>query len=121
MNLLAQTQFGNVNNPFGRSGFNVPAYTVGSRGEALILLMNNIIKFTIVIAGLYAFWNLIMAGYMFMSAGGEAKNITKAWDKIWQSLIGLLLIAGSFVLAMVFGSLIFNDPYALLQPRVFTP
>jgi hypothetical protein len=114
-------QFGGINNPFGSSGpFNVSAYQ-GTQGEGLFVLLNNLLKFTIVIAGLYAFWNIIAAGYMFMSAGGDAKAVGKAWDKIWQSLVGLLIVAGSFVLAAVFGWLIFKDPSALITPRIFTP
>lgn len=120
MKLLAQ-QFGNVVNPFGSQGFNVAVYNNSTQGSGLILMLNNLLKFTIVLAGLYSFWNLITAGYMFMSAGGEAKNITKAWDKIWQSLIGLLLVGGSFVLAAIFGWLIFGDATMLISPRIFTP
>ncbi len=120
MKLLAQ-QFGTVQNPFGAQFYNVPGYVGMTQGAGLVILLNNLIKFVIVLAGLYTFWNIIAAGYMFMSAGGEAKNITKAWDKIWQSLIGLLLVAGSFILAAVFGYIIFGDTRALLQPRIFTP
>ena len=72
-------------------------------------------------AGLYTFWNLILAGYGFMSAGGEAKAIEKAWAKIWQSLMGLLVVAGSFVLAMIFGWLIFQDATVLIAPKIYTP
>lgn len=120
MKLLTQ-QFGNIINPFGPQGYNVANYNSSVQGSGLILLLNNLLKFTIVIAGLYTFWNILSAGYMFMSAGGEAKNITKAWDKIWQSLVGLLLVAGSFILAAIFGYIIFGDTRALLQPRIFTP
>ena len=113
-------QFGTISNPFGSGGFNVPAYGVPN-GGGIIVLGNNLLKFTIVLAGLYTFWNIIAAGYMFMSAGGEAKNIAKAWDKIWQSIVGLLIVAGSFVLAGIFGYLIFDDVTALITPRIFTP
>lgn len=108
--------FGNIEDPFKTLS---PALANSVGGSGLFLILNALIKFTIVIAGLYTFWNLIAAGYMFMNAGSEAKNITKAWDKIWQSLVGLLIIAGSFVLAAIFGYLIFRDPTILLSPRIF--
>ena len=113
-------QFGNITNPFDTSGLNVPAYA-GQSGEGLIVLLNNLLKFVIVVAGLYVLWNLIFAGYGFMSAGGEPKAVEKAWAKIWQSLIGLLVVAGSFVLAAIFGWLIFKDPSALLVPKLYGP
>ena len=58
---------------------------------------------------------------MFMSAGGDPKAIGKAWEKIWMSLVGLLITAGSFVLAMIFGYMIFGDASILITPRIFTP
>lgn len=114
-------QFGTITNPFGTGGLNVPGYTSGASGEGLIILLNNLIKFIIVVAGLYTFWNLISAGYGFMSAGEDAKAIGKAWAKFYQSLLGLLLVAGSFVLAAIFGWLIFKDPSALLVPKLYGP
>lgn len=89
--------------------------------QGLIKFANNLIKLIIVIAGLYAFFNLIIAGYGFMSAGGDPKKVEEAWAKIWQSLIGLLIIAGSFVLAAIFGWMLFGDPGAILQPKITGP
>ncbi len=110
-------QFGSISNPFSKLA---PGRYTGTEGEDLVALANNLIKFVIVLAGLYAFWNLILAGYMFMSAGGDAKAVGKAWEKIWQSVIGLLIVAGSYVLAGIFGYLIFGDASALITPRIFT-
>lgn len=99
---------------------NIPGCTACAI-PGLLQFLNNIIKLLIVIAGLYAFINLILAGYQFMSAGGEPKEVEKAWAKIWQSLIGLLIIAGSFLLAAIFGWLLFKDPTAILVPKIYTP
>lgn len=125
MSLLAQNpQLGNITNPFKTIAPGSALATVtGTQGQGLILLLNNLIKFVIVLAGLYTFWNLIAAGYGFLSAGGEAKNITKAWEKIWQSLIGLLIVAGSFILAAIFGYLIFgaDKAFILIRPEIYAP
>ncbi|MFZ5365839.1 MAG: hypothetical protein ACOZBZ_00920 [Patescibacteria group bacterium] len=95
---------------------------MGGQGvPGLIPFLNAIIKLLIVGAGLYAFLNLILAGYQFMSAGGEPKSVEKAWAKIWQSLVGLLIIAGSFVLAAIFGWLLFGDATAILKPKIWGP
>lgn len=87
----------------------------------LVTFLNNIIKLLIVVAGLYALLNFILAGYGFMSAGGDPKNIQNAWAKIWQTLVGLLIVAGSLVLAAIFGWLIFGDATAILNPKVYGP
>ncbi|MGD8744553.1 MAG: hypothetical protein PVJ52_03100 [Candidatus Woesebacteria bacterium] len=84
-------------------------------------LIDNVIKTIIVIAGIYSLFNLAIAGYSFMSAGGDPKKIADAWAKIWQTLIGLAIAVGSFTLAAIFGKLIFGEWDALIRLRVFGP
>jgi hypothetical protein len=93
----------------------------GSAQVGLIPFLNAILNFVIVIAGLYVFLNIILAGFQYINAGGEPKEVEKAWTKIWQSLVGLLIIALSFVLAAIFGYILFKDPTALLNPKIITP
>ena len=85
------------------------------------LFLNNIIKLLIVGAGIFALINLVLAGYGFMSAGDDPKKVAGAWAKIWQTLMGLAFAAGAFVLAAIFGQLLFGDYNALLQLRIFGP
>lgn len=86
----------------------------------ILVLFNNILKIMFIVGGIWTFLNFIIAGYGFLSAGGESKNITKAWDRIWQSFMGLLFIVGSFLLAAIAGILLFHDPTAILQPTLGT-
>ncbi len=85
----------------------------------LPLFINMLLRLLIVGAGIYATVNLVIAGYSFMSAGDDPKKVTGAWQKIWQTLLGLAFAAGAFVLAAIFGQLIFGDPNALLQLKIF--
>ena len=112
-NYLSQI-FGNVPPPPG-----VTNYPTGPAG--LSLFLNIILKTLIVAAGIYATINLVLAGYVFMSAGGDPKKIEAAWAKIWQTILGLTIAAGAFVLAAIFGWLIFRDVNALLQLKIFKP
>lgn len=101
-----------------------PASPIGDVADpqhGIMAFANNILKFVIVVAGLYTFINLIIAGYDFLGSGGDAKKVKSAWEKIWQSLLGLAFVAGSFVLAAVFGWLIFRDPTAILNPKIYGP
>ncbi len=109
-------------NPFGQ--VNIPqdiAQRLGTGPEAIINLLNIILKILVTAGGIYALINIIIAGYGFISAGGDPKAITNAWAKIWQSLLGLLLIAGSFLLAAIFGQLIFGKAEAILNPQIYIP
>lgn len=117
---LPTSSFGVINPP---PGIDVYSNLSGGRGIApgFISFMNNGLKLVIVIAGLYAFINVILAGFQFMSAGGDSKQVEKAVSKLTQSLIGLLLVAGSFVLAAIFGYLLFGKAGAILFPEIYTP
>jgi hypothetical protein len=112
--------FGTIENPFSKLG--VTGYA-GEPGPnfGMIRFLNNIIRLLIVIGGLFAFFNLIIAGYGFLSAGDDPKKMGAAWSRIWQSLIGLLFILGSFVLAGIFGYLLFGDASAILNPKIYGP
>jgi hypothetical protein len=110
--------FGKFTNPFNTMGITIYS---GNEGQGLIVIINSLVKLAIVMAGVYTFWNLIVAGYGFLNAGGEAKAVAKAWDRIWQSLLGLTIVASSFVLAAIFGKLIFNDATILISPVIFAP
>ncbi len=74
----------------------------------------------IIIAAVYALINLILAGYAFMSAGDDPKAVAGAWSKIYQTLLGLAVAAGAFVLAYIFGLLIFGDGNFILNPIIPT-
>ncbi len=108
-NSIAQL-IGNVEAPPG-----VEKYT------SLTVFLSNILKLLIVGAGIYALFNVALAGYAFLSAGDDPKKIAGASGKIWQSLIGLLIAAGSVVLAAIFGELIFGEWDALLKITIYGP
>ena len=54
--------------------------------------LNTVLRLTFVAAGLWVFINIIIAGFMFINAGGNAETITKAWARIWQSIVGLVIM-----------------------------
>lgn len=83
--------------------------------------LNNLVQVIIIFAGIFAFINILLAGYAFISAGDDPKRIEGAWKKIWQTLLGLTIAAGAFVIAALVGKILFNDYTALLNIRYVTP
>ncbi len=116
MNLLAQDNpFGTVTIPQGLSNY-------GSEpGPAFGKLIQFGLRALVVGAGIYALFNLVLAGYAFMSAGDDSKKVSGAWSQISQTMIGLAFSAGAFVLAAILGQLLFGNPLFLLQPVIPTP
>jgi hypothetical protein len=114
---LASNIIGPITDPWRTLNPNYP--TEG--GAGLITLFNNLLKLVVVAAGIWAFINIIVAGYNFMAGAGNPEKIAEANNKIWQSLIGLLIVAGAFALAAIFGYLIFNNPMAIISPTIYGP
>lgn len=83
-------------------------------------ILNIIFQLLIIVGGVYALFNFILAGYAFLSAGDDPKKAAGAWAKIYQSAIGLLFMAGAFILAALFGQLIFGNANQLLSPVIPT-
>lgn len=112
----ASSIVGSVANPLSGSYGDV-----SSPGGGLVGLLSNLLRLVFVGAGIYALINLIVAGFQYMQAGGDAKILTAAWNRIWQTLLGLVIIVGSFALAALFGYLIFGDAGFILNPVIYGP
>src|SRR6185369_3918376 len=115
MKYLAQSIFGTITppGPLGPGG-KFQSVENGGIGQLLNLIFNVLIVF----GGIYAVFNLILAGYAFFSAGDDSKKVEGAWAKIRQTAIGLLFMAGAFVLAAIFSQLIFGRPDFILNPTI---
>lgn len=98
-----------------------PAGWEAGHPSGLIVLFNNVLRLLIVVGGIYALLNFILAGYAFMSANNDPKKIELAWAKIWQSMVGLLIIAVSFALAALIGKILFGSANAILEPKIYGP
>ncbi|MBI3955477.1 hypothetical protein HY338_03465 [Candidatus Gottesmanbacteria bacterium] len=115
---------GSTDDPIGKitPPANLPGLFDGSDNlTGLITLINTLLRVVFIVAGLWAFMNIILAGFGFLSAGGDDKKIAKSWAQMWQSLIGLLIIVSSFVIAAIIGIVLFNDPSAILVPKIKIP
>lgn len=99
--------------PFIQSGIDATGRFTG-----ILVFLNSLLKLVFIVAGLWGFLNIVLAGYQFISAGGDAKKVGEAWTKIWQSLLGLLIVVISFLIAAIMGILLFKDPTAILQPKL---
>src|SRR3989338_5189852 len=111
--------FGNIKNPLGTTFCDAKGYASVQGG--LGLLITNLIRLTTVGAGIWFLVNLITAGVMYIGSNGETEKITIAWAKIWQSLIGLLIIVSSLTLAAIISKVFFGSYSTILNPVIYGP
>jgi hypothetical protein len=95
--------FGEIKNPAPQ--FNGP--------QGFFDFLSIIFKVAGIVAGLFFIIKIIMAGFSYMSASGDEKKTATAFATIWQSIIGLVIVAGAFVIAGVIGNILGLD---LLNP-----
>ena len=109
-NYIAQI-FGRVNPPLGVDRF------PGGLSE----FISNILKLLLVVAGIYALFNFVLAGYEFLAAGGDPKKVADAWAKIYNSMVGLLITAGAFILAGIISLFLYRDPLQIFRIVIYGP
>ena len=110
--------FGNIDNPLTKisgSGYG------DLQSGGMINFISNVVKTLIISAGIYAFLNLILAGFQYITSNGNAEQTTQAWQKIYLSLIGLAIMVAAFALSAIIGQILFNDPAAILNPKIYGP
>ncbi len=111
--LYAIQFFGRVAPPPG-----VGAYNHGGEGFGLILFVSNIIRLITIVAGAFSLFNLVLAGFTYITAANNVKAVETAWQSILMSLIGLSVIVGSFVITAIVSYLLFGDATFILSPRL---
>lgn len=117
--VIAQTApiVGVIDNPLLQ-----PSYgSIDTPGKGLGLLLTNGLRLFFVVAGILTLFNLIISGFQYISSAGDPKTLQQAWNRISMSLVGLVLMVGSFVLAAIFGWLLFRDPLFMLRPTIYGP
>ena len=107
---MANSIIGQITPPVDNKYFN----TAG--GGGIFILISNILKIAGTIAGLFFLVQIITAGFAYMSANGDPKKTEAAWTKIWQSLIGIIIIASAFVISSVIGYFLGINP---LKPTIY--
>lgn len=111
-----------MNNIFGELLNPLTSYgNLTDKANGLVLFISNITKLLFSVGGIVALFNFIIAGYQYMQAAGDAKQLQQAWSRIWQTLMGLILIVGSFALISLFSYFIFGDAGYILNPKICGP
>lgn len=95
--------FGNITPP---DAINRLESAGGGNGNGIFVLLNTIFKLAGVVAGIFFVIQIILAGFTWIGASGDEKKTHKAWSTIWQSIVGMVIVASAFVIAGIIGSIL---------------
>ncbi len=76
------------------------------------------VRFIVVIAGVFSLWQFLTGGLAFITSAGDKGKLTEAQNKIQMSLVGLVIIAASFIIIAIVSQVLFGDFTAILIPKL---
>lgn len=68
----------------------------------LSVIIANIIRILLIAAGVVSFFYIIIGGYQYMTAGGNAEQTQAAKTTILNAIIGLIIVIASYALIVWF-------------------
>jgi hypothetical protein len=98
-----------------------PITSYGDVGTGLPSFITNVITIIFAAAGLFAFFNLMIAGFSYISAAGDTKKIEAATASINMSLMGLVIMVAAAAITGVVSYLLFGSATAILSPNITGP
>ena len=113
--------FGNISMPEPlRAGYGT-FDAASNPGGGIIGFASNLIKLIMILGGIWALINIVLAGFAYITTQGNPEKIAQANQQIFMSLIGLAVMVASFALAALAGWLLFGDASAILSPQIYGP
>lgn len=82
--------------------------------------ISSIIGFMTIAAGIWFMFEMLFAGYEWISAGGDAKKLETARERLTHGFMGLLIVVGAWALLAITGQflgtdLLITNPGAIIQ------
>lgn len=91
--------------------------TLGS-GAGLTGFVSRIIVLITIVAGLWALFNILFAGFSVITSSDDSKKISEMSSRITNTFIGLLVMVAAPLIAALIGLFFFGDASFLLNPEI---
>lgn len=105
----------------GLGPFGLKTATSGTTALSQITsTVSSVIGFMTIAAGIWFLFEMLFSGYEWISAGGDAKKLEAARERLTHGFMGLLIIVGAWAILAVVGQflgtdLLISNPGALIQ------
>jgi hypothetical protein len=86
---------------------------IGKTGD----FITTIVRFFLILGGLFTLWQFLSGGLLYITSGGDKAKVSEASNKITMSIVGLVIMAASFVIIAIISQLLFGDFTAILIPK----
>lgn len=83
--------------------------------------ITNIVTVIFIAAGVYSFFNLMIAGFSYITAAGDSKKIEAATLSINNTLIGLVIMVAAAAITGIASYVLFGNASAILSPTIKGP
>jgi len=85
---------------------------IGQTGD----FITAIIRFLLIIGGLFTLWQFLSGGLAYITSNGEKTKIQEAGTRITTAVTGLVIMAASLVIIAIISQLLFGSFTAILIP-----
>ncbi len=94
---------------------------IGEGDIGVLFFFSRMISYITIVAGIWSFFNLILAGYTYVTSSGNAQSHTTVRDKITMSILGMVLIVTVYAIAGIIGTIFFGNSLYFLNPTIEGP
>lgn len=81
-------------------------------------LISAIVRFMMVLGGLFTFWQFLSGGLQFITSGGDKSKISEGQNKIQMSIVGLVIMTASLIIISIVSKILFDDFTTILFPKL---
>jgi hypothetical protein len=108
--------FGSLKAPDGVDKYN--ADPRAANGLGIMVFFSNLLRLNTIVAGIWSMVNIALAGLLKIQSADDSGATKKVNDKITASIIGLVIIVGSYTIAGLIGLLLFGNATFILNPTL---
>lgn len=87
----------------------------------LIVFLNSAMTLAIVVGGLWALVNMVMAGMQYIAAKGDPKQMSQVIQTFTGSFIGIAIMVLAPMVMGIIGLVFFKDATYFISPKIVSP